>query len=119
VRVRGEVVSDPGRLATVRSYKEKRSDVNLATYLLRDAYEKRCQLAAVVSSDSDLRAPVALAHKRFPFGVVVLNPNVKPSGDLAEVARHILIPESAFRTSQLPAAVRDRRGRETRRPPAW
>jgi hypothetical protein len=119
VRVRGEVVSDPGRLATVRSYKEKRSDVNLATYLLRDAYEKRCQLAAVVSSDSDLRAPVALAHKRFPFGVVVLNPNVKPSGDLAEVARHILIPESAFRTSQLPTAVRDRRGRETRRPPAW
>jgi uncharacterized LabA/DUF88 family protein len=119
VQVRGEVVNDPGRTEVIRSYKEKRSDVNLASYLLRDAYEKRCQLAAVVSSDSDLVFPVSLAHKLLPFGVVILNPNVNPCGSLRKAASEILIPDATFRGSQLPIAVRDRKGRETRRPEAW
>jgi hypothetical protein len=119
IRVRGEVVGDPERTEVVRSYKEKRSDVNLATYLLRDAYEKRCQLAAVISADSDLVAPIRTAHLKLPFGVVVLNPNVAQSRHLGKVARQIVIPEAALRISQLPVAVQDKEGRETRRPPSW
>jgi uncharacterized LabA/DUF88 family protein len=119
VRVFGEVVGDPSRTEAVSTYREKRSDVNLATYLLRDAFDKNSQLAAVVSGDSDLVAPIALAHKKFPHGVVVLNPNISGSHELAKVAQEILIPESAFRYSQLPLAVRDKEGRETRRPDQW
>lgn len=119
IHVRGELVSDPGTLATVRSYKEKRSDVNLATYLLRDAYEKRCQLAGVVSGDSDLIEPVRTAHKKLPFGVVVLNPNVTESRDLGKAAKQIHIPEAALRASLLPTAVKDRQGRVTKRPASW
>ena len=119
IKVYGEVVGDPTRRETVRSYREKGSDVNLATYLLQDAFDKNCQLAAVISGDTDLVAPISLAHKKLPFGVVVLNPNVSGSDDLAKAAREIIIPEQAFRVSQLPLAVRDKDGRETRRPEKW
>jgi NYN domain len=119
VRVRGEVVGDPLRTERVRSFQEKRSDVNLAAYLLSEAYDKRCQLAAVVSGDSDLVEPVRIAHKKLPFGVVILNPNIRGSHDLAKAARQTLIPEAAFRSSLLPRAVRDSEGRVTNRPADW
>jgi hypothetical protein len=119
VKVFGEVVGNRKKKLWVHSYKEKRSDVNLATYLLRDCFEKTCQLAAVVSGDSDLTNPIRIAHQKLPFGVVVLNPNISPSKELGKVAPQTMIPESAFRASQLPLAVRDKQGRETRRPEGW
>jgi hypothetical protein len=118
-KVYGEVVGDPTQKLWVRSYKERKSDVNLVTYLLRDAFEKECQIAGVISGDTDLTNPIRIAHQKLPFGVVVLNPNVSGSDDLAKVAPQIMIPESALRASQLPQAVRDKQGRETRRPDRW
>ena len=104
IHVRGELVGGPGTLATVRSYKEKRSDVNLATCLLRDACEKRCQLAGVVSGDSDLIEPVRTAHKKLPFGVVVLNPNVTESRDLGKAAKQIHIPRGGPTSEPAPGS---------------
>jgi hypothetical protein len=37
---------------------EKGSDVNLATYLLLDAFAANCELRVVVSNDSDLKEPI-------------------------------------------------------------
>jgi hypothetical protein len=119
IRVRGKVVDDRERLETVRSYREKRSDVNLASYLLRDVYERRCQAAGIVSSDSDLVYPVELAHKKLPHGVTILNPNVTGCHHLSLVAREVVIPEAVFKSCLLPDVFQDARGGDVRRPHGW
>ncbi len=50
----------PGGARTVEVVKteEKGSDVNLATYLLLDAFRRRCDSAVVISNDSDLAEPI-------------------------------------------------------------
>ncbi len=40
---------------------EKRSDVNLASYLLLDAFKKDCDIAIVFSNDADLKEPIGFA----------------------------------------------------------
>ena len=64
----------PGRpvRASVRDPKEKGTDVNLATVLLVDAFAGQVNEAYVVSGDSDLQMPVAVAAGRIP--VTVVNP---------------------------------------------
>ena len=52
------------RFVQVLWSEEKGSDVNLATQLLIDTYEGRCQRAAVFSNDSDLAMPISVAAER-------------------------------------------------------
>jgi hypothetical protein len=52
------------RFVQVLWSEEKGSDVNLATQLLMDTYEGRCERAAVISNDSDLAMPIAVAARR-------------------------------------------------------
>lgn len=42
---------------------EKASDVNLASYLLRDVFQRRMDRALVISGDSDLFTPIAFAQE--------------------------------------------------------
>ena len=53
---------------------EKGSDVNLAAHLLVDAYKKDCDVAIIVSNDSDLMTPIFMARKEFGIRVGVLHP---------------------------------------------
>ena len=48
------------RTAEVLKMEEKGSDVNLATYLLVDAFRRDCNLAVVVTNDSDLLEPIRI-----------------------------------------------------------
>ena len=48
------------------SHEEKESDVNLALYLLRDAYEDRYDIAYVISSDSDLVPAMRMVREIMP-----------------------------------------------------
>ncbi|HDH03569.1 MAG TPA: NYN domain-containing protein [Actinobacteria bacterium] len=50
------------RTVEVLKTEEKGSDVNLATYLLLDAFKKRCDTAVVMTNDSDLAEPVRIAR---------------------------------------------------------
>jgi hypothetical protein len=56
---------------------EKGSDVNLATYLLADAFQQDCEVAIVVSNDSDLVEPIKIARRKTGIDVGVLNPERK------------------------------------------
>jgi uncharacterized LabA/DUF88 family protein len=66
----------PGGPATVEVIKteEKGSDVNLATYLLLDAFKKDCQAAVVISNDSDLKEPITVAQRELGL-IVGINPH--------------------------------------------
>jgi hypothetical protein len=67
----------PGGPVTVEVVKteEKGSDVNLATYLLVDAFNGDCEVAVVISNDSDLKEPVEIAQSAFGIPVGVVNPH--------------------------------------------
>jgi uncharacterized LabA/DUF88 family protein len=112
----------PGGPRTVEVIRteEKGSDVNLATYLLLDAFQGRCDTAVVVSNDSDLQEPILVAERELGIQVGVVNPHParrrSPRPPLV-----VLQAAAAIGPSQLPAAAgaEGRAGREIRRPLSW
>jgi hypothetical protein len=54
---------------------EKGSDVNLATYLLADAFRGDAQVFVVVSNDSDLREPIRMVLHELGYPVGIVNPH--------------------------------------------
>ena len=63
------------RTVEVIRTEEKGSDVNLATYLLRDAFTGGCDTAVVISNDSDLAEAVRIARLDAGIKVGVVNPH--------------------------------------------
>lgn len=98
-------------LATVSTFEEKGSDVNVASHLLIDVLTDRIDAAMVFSNDSDLRYPLEEARQRVP--VATINPRANPTatdlrGDTnAGVGRHWWrrLKVNDFRDHQLPDQV--------------
>jgi hypothetical protein len=113
-----------GGQKTVQVYKteEKGSDVNLATYLLLDAFKRDCDLAVVISNDSDLEAPIRAVMRDLSVPVGLLNPHpvYRRSRDLLNLGPAFFkqIRENAVRNSQFPAQLTDASG-TFRRPARW
>jgi uncharacterized LabA/DUF88 family protein len=63
------------RTVAVVKTEEKSSDVNLATFLLLDAFKRECGTAVVVSNDSDLKLPIEVAQTELGLHVGVVNPH--------------------------------------------
>ena len=61
--------------AEVLLTEEKGSDVNLATYLLMDAFKQDCEAAVVITNDSDLAEPLKLARTELGVTIGVVNPH--------------------------------------------
>src|SRR5262245_47530718 len=53
------------RFADVIKTEEKGSDVNLASHLLLDAFRQDCEIAFIISNDSDLAEPIKIARHEF------------------------------------------------------
>lgn len=47
------------------TFNEKMTDVNIATQMIMDAYNDRCDMAMLISGDSDLVPPVKAIHENF------------------------------------------------------
>jgi len=63
--------SGPKTVQVMKS-EEKGSDVNIATYLLVDAFEDDYEAAVVISNDSDLAEPIRLVRQKFKKKVLAL-----------------------------------------------
>jgi len=70
VQRNGTPVPDATFMASVATYEEKGSDVNVASHLLVDVLAGGYEAAVVISNDSDLRWPVQEARRRVPVGMV-------------------------------------------------
>ena len=98
---------------------EKRTDVNLATSLLRDAYTKAADAFAIVSGDADFIAPLDLVRHELKLQTIVFNPRQRPT-DLRFHATYCYnIPRDLPARCQLPDVVPLPNGRSIHRPPAW
>lgn len=108
--------------ALVVKTEEKGSDVNLATYLLLDAFKNDAEVAIVVSNDSDLVEPIRIAKDELGMRVGILNPHPAKfrSLDLQRIPPTFFkqIRSGALSASQFPDSFADARGTLTR-PGSW
>lgn len=114
--------------AEVWKTEEKGSDVNLACYLLLDAFNRECEAAVVISNDADLEEPIRIARKHFGLKVVVLHPlrklaaahkSVHPNFVLVKAAsKSWIIHEQSLAASQFPTTLNDAVGTITK-PAGW
>jgi uncharacterized LabA/DUF88 family protein len=111
-----------GRYRPVRVIKteEKGSDVNLATYLLVDAFDDCFEVAVIISNDSDLKEPIRLVRSRFGKKIVLLSPkSTRISGALRPLADYIRqFGPSALAKAQFPMQMRDAIG-TFHKPQGW
>lgn len=93
---------------------EKGSDVNLATYLLVDAFRNDAECFVVISNDSDLVEPIRIVRHELGKAVGIIHP-----GDPKHRSRELIdcqptffkqIRQGALAASQLPAHLTDAAG---------
>ncbi len=110
------------RTALVLRTEEKGSDVNLATYLLLDAFKSRCDTAVVVSNDSDLAQAIEVAQSELGVKVGIINPHSRDRRSRKLQGLNCLfykqVPRRQLAQSQLPAVVHDPDG-SIRKPKGW
>lgn len=107
------------RTAEVVKTEEKGSDVNLATFLLLDAFKRDCTTAVVISNDSDLKLPIEIAQTELGIRVGVVNPH--PAARRSRALRPTFFKQlrpATLGACQLPPLLRDGRG-EIRKPARW
>jgi hypothetical protein len=99
---------------------EKGSDVNLATYLLVDAFDDKFDVAVIVSNDSDLKEPIRMVRDRFGKQIVLFGPKTtRISGALRPLAGFIrTFGPNALRACQFPDQMADSIG-PFRKPKGW
>lgn len=118
-KVRMKVVTPPPSTIEVYKTEEKGSDVNIASYLLLDAAKGDCDVAVIVSNDSDLKEPIELAQSEFGISVGVVNPH--PARKRSLVLKPMFFKQlraSALKRSQFPDSVGDSSG-SVQKPAVW
>ena len=107
------------RTVQVVKTEEKGSDVNLATYLLLDAFKGDCDVAVVISNDSDLKLPIEVAQHELGLRVGVVNPHPPSRRSRAlQPTFFKQVRSSALAACQFPPVLADARG-EIRKPARW
>jgi uncharacterized LabA/DUF88 family protein len=96
---------------------ENGSDVNIATHLLVDAFDRVFDTAVIVSNDSDLAFPIEIVRTRFSKPVGILNPRKNLARGL-KVDFHRTISTAALKACQFPSSIRDSNGVVTK-PVTW
>jgi uncharacterized LabA/DUF88 family protein len=107
------------RTVEVVKTEEKGSDVNLATFLLLDAFKRDCDVAVVISNDSDLKLPIEVAQNKLRIRVGVVNPH--PPNRRSRALQPTFFKQlraSALTACQLPPVLADAKG-EIRKPDRW
>jgi len=124
-------VNNPPQKVQVERAEEKRSDVNLAAYLVYDNCTKDADESIIISNDSDLTDAIELVTTKLKRPVIVVNPNRSArvhsdpkhcslQQDLRRVSTRYLISinETVLYRAQFPPTMSDAQGTFTK-PPSW
>lgn len=108
------------KLHKVRRMKEKGSDVNLATQLLIDAYENKCEAQFVLTADSDLVSPISHIKNSLGRSIGVILPTERNSKNLKKIAEPLVyhLRKGLLESSQYPDILTDKNGEFTK-PDLW
>lgn len=107
-------------MARVMKFEEKRSDVNLTSALLADAFRNAADCFVLVSGDSDYIAPVDIVRFELKKPILVFNPRAdRPSDLMYHASYYRNIPRDLPGRCQLPDTVALPNGGTIHRPPSW
>jgi uncharacterized LabA/DUF88 family protein len=107
------------RMVEILDMEEKGSDVNLASYLLRDGFRGDYEVAVIVSNDSDLVHAMEIVRDELNLPVGLLNPHKNPSVRLLPIASFYKpVRSGVLAVSQFPEQMQDLRG-QFHKPPDW
>ncbi|WP_422932250.1 NYN domain-containing protein [Singulisphaera sp. PoT] len=116
------------KFVTVVRSEEKGSDVNLATYLLMDAFKDDFEAAVVISNDSDLAEPIRLVRTEFRKRIIILFPCSRPGRSPSIELRRasglrsgkpaLVVDPALLAASQFPTTLTDANGTFTK-PASW
>jgi uncharacterized LabA/DUF88 family protein len=104
---------------------EKRTDVNIAVYMVDHAYQNACDQFVLISGDSDLVPAVRMIKLRFPEKLVIVYVPAKDKVRAFAVElrgsadRHRELPLNLLQHAQLPSRVPDGAGGVYEKPPTW
>lgn len=100
---------------------EKKTDVNIATELLVDAFQDKFDTAILVSADADLTAPIVSIRRLFSKkSVIVAFPPERHSYELKNVATGAYhIGEEKLRNNLLPDKLKTKSGYVIQCPDKW
>jgi 6-hydroxy-3-succinoylpyridine 3-monooxygenase len=104
---------------------EKRTDVNIAVFMLDDAYRDQCDQLILFSGDSDLVPAVNMVRLTFPEKqIIVYVPSRNPTRGAAVELRtaahaHRSLPLQLLAKAQFANQIPDGYGGQLRRPPDW
>jgi uncharacterized LabA/DUF88 family protein len=118
-------VADPGAhcqpAVEVLITEEKGSDVNLATYLLLDAFDDTFDTAVVVSDDSDLLEPLTLVKRRFGKRLAVIRIRTGRGSVFRDVADVVYDANRLryYSQNQFPPTLHAASGRAINKPASW
>lgn len=108
-----------------RMPEEKRTDVNIAVFMLDDAYQNACDQMIIFSGDSDLVPAINMVRKRFPTKkIIVYVPSRDPVRGAAvelRTAAHVnrTLPLHLLSKAQFPSQFQDGSGGRVSRPAMW
>ena len=107
--------------ATLETYEEKMTNVNIAIAMLADAQDNAFDRAIVISADADLAGPVSAIQNRYPSKpVIVAFPPRRISNHLRQVATAAFtIGRKVISDSQFPDRVVNPDGYAITRPARW
>lgn len=109
----------PIKRVWVDKTEEKGSDVNLACHLLRDAFLKQFEVAAVISNDSDLAEPIRIVSRELKLPICIINPHQHHSNELQQYAMLVKrIRQGQLLASQFPSTLTDHKGSFSK-PATW
>ncbi len=98
---------------------EKGSDVNLASSLLIDCYLSDCDVAVIISNDSDLVFPIEHVKRHLGKIIGIVNPHKRPSHELFAIANfYKSIRPKVLAACQFPNSLTDALG-QFHKPPTW
>ncbi len=106
-------------MAYVRKTEEKGSDVNLGVHLVRDAFLKAFDEAAILTNDTDLVEAVRIVTQEVGLPVTLLTPVNRPAVSLERVASHVRHVGPYLGTCQFPDTVPLPTGQIVRKPLGW
>ena len=109
--------------SVIHSFEEKETDVRIATNIIADAYNNRCDVSVLVSADSDLIPPIELLREIKPKQkVIVFFPPRRFSNNLNDIANATKNLEGAkmmFENAMLPDEITLQSGYVIKRPMKW
>jgi uncharacterized LabA/DUF88 family protein len=104
-----------------RTAKEKMTDVNIATFMITDAFQDRYDMAMLISGDSDLVPPIKAIHEHFKSKrVFIAFPPKRHNASMSLVAKgSFIIGRKKLIDSQFDIEVISKTGFNLKIPKEW